>query len=34
LDHASLIPGVEPMANTFNSLIGYQARGYAVIPFV
>jgi hypothetical protein len=34
LGNASLIPGVEPMANTFNSQIGYQARGYAVIPIV
>lgn len=34
VDNASLIPGVEPVANTFNSLIGFQARGYAVIPIM
>lgn len=32
IDHAKLIKGVHPVANTFNSLIGYQTRGYALIP--
>jgi len=27
-----LLDGIEPVGNTFVSLIGYQARGYAVIP--
>lgn len=27
-----LLPGVVPVGNTFVSLIGYQARGYATIP--
>ena len=32
VDHATLLPGVEPVGNTFVSLIGYQAQGYATIP--
>lgn len=32
IDNATLIKGVHPVANTFNSLIGYQAKGYALIP--
>ncbi len=28
----NLIPEVQPVANTFVSLIGYQAKGYALIP--
>ncbi len=32
IDNATLVKGVQPVANTFNSLIGYQARGYALIP--
>lgn len=32
MDNATLVKGVQPVANTFNSLIGYQARGYALIP--
>jgi len=31
IDSAKLIKGVQPVANTFNSLIGYQAKGYALI---
>jgi hypothetical protein len=27
-----LLPGIEPVGNTFVSLIGYQAQGYATIP--
>jgi len=32
IDHAKLIKGAHPVANTFNSLIGYQTKGYALIP--
>lgn len=32
LDIAKLVKGVKPVANTFISLIGYQAKGYALIP--
>lgn len=32
IDNATLVKGVQPVANTFNSLIGYQAKGYALIP--
>jgi hypothetical protein len=28
----SLLPGIEPLGNTFVSLIGYQEHGYATIP--
>jgi hypothetical protein len=28
----SLQPGIEPVRNTFVSLIGYQDQGYATIP--
>jgi intracellular sulfur oxidation DsrE/DsrF family protein len=28
----SLLSGIKPVGNTFISLIGYQAQGYAVIP--
>jgi len=31
IDNATLDKGVQPVANTFNSLIGYQAKGYALI---
>ena len=31
-DNAKLVKGVQPVANTFNSLIGYQSKGYALIP--
>jgi len=30
--HESLLPDVVPVGNTFISLTGYQAKGYAVIP--
>ena len=29
---STLFPGVKPVGNTFVSLLGYQAKGYAVIP--
>ncbi len=32
VDNATLLAGGKPVGNTFVSLIGYQARGYAVIP--
>ncbi|MBU1664169.1 MAG: DsrE family protein [Gammaproteobacteria bacterium] len=32
MDNATLVKGVQPVANTFNSLIGYQSKGYALIP--
>ena len=32
IDNATLVKGVQPVANTFNSLIGYQTKGYALIP--
>lgn len=32
VDNNTLLAGIEPVGNTFVSLIGYQARGYAVIP--
>ncbi|MCA1790780.1 MAG: DsrE family protein [Thioalkalivibrio sp.] len=32
IDNQTLLDGIEPVGNTFVSLIGYQARGYAVIP--
>lgn len=32
VDNGELLPGVEPVRNTFVSLTGYQAQGYAVIP--
>ncbi|MFA5241256.1 MAG: DsrE family protein [Sulfuricella sp.] len=32
MDNATLVKGAQPVANTFNSLIGYQAKGYALIP--
>jgi intracellular sulfur oxidation DsrE/DsrF family protein len=32
VDNAKLLPGIEPVGNTFVSLIGYQAQGYATIP--
>lgn len=28
----TLLPNIKPVANTFVSLIGYQAKGYAIIP--
>ena len=32
VDNATLLPGIEPVGNTFVSLIGYQSQGYAMIP--
>lgn len=32
VDNAALLPGIEPVGNTFVSLIGYQSQGYAMIP--
>ena len=32
VDNASLIDGIKPVGNTFVSLTGYQAQGYANIP--
>lgn len=32
VDNKSLLDGVKPVGNTFVSLIGYQAQGYANIP--
>lgn len=32
VDNASMISDVKVVGNTFISLIGYQAKGYAVIP--
>jgi len=32
IDNGTLLDGVEPVGNTFVSLIGYQAQGYANIP--
>ncbi len=32
MDTDTLIPGVELVGNTFVSLIGYQAKGYGLIP--
>jgi|GEM_PF-124111 len=32
VDIKTLLPGIEPVGNTFVSQIGYQAKGYAFIP--
>ncbi len=32
VDNATILPGIKPVANTFVSLIGYHAQGYAAIP--
>jgi len=32
VDHGELLPGITPVRNTFVSLTGYQAQGYALIP--
>jgi intracellular sulfur oxidation DsrE/DsrF family protein len=32
IDNNTLLDGIRPVGNTFVSLIGYQARGYAIIP--
>lgn len=32
VDNLTLLPGVQVVGNTFVSLIGYQAKGYSLIP--
>jgi intracellular sulfur oxidation DsrE/DsrF family protein len=32
VDQASILPGIRVVGNTFVSLIGYQTKGYALIP--
>ncbi len=32
VDNVTFIPYVKPVGNTFVSLIGYQKKGYALIP--
>lgn len=32
VDNATLLEGITPVGNTFVSLTGYQAQGYAIIP--
>jgi len=32
VDNATLLDGIKPVGNTFVSLTGYQAQGYANIP--
>jgi intracellular sulfur oxidation DsrE/DsrF family protein len=32
VDTTSILPGIEVVGNTFVSLIGYQSKGYALIP--
>ena len=32
VDNETIIPEVNPVGNTFVSLIGYQKKGYALIP--
>lgn len=34
VDAAELLPGIEHVGNTFVSQIGYQAKGYAIIPIM
>jgi intracellular sulfur oxidation DsrE/DsrF family protein len=34
VDAKTLLPGVEHVGNTFVSQIGYQAKGYAIIPIM
>ena len=34
VDNQSLLPGLEPVGNTFVSQIGYQSKGYASIPIM
>lgn len=34
IDNNSLLPGIRPVGNTFISLTGYQAKGYALIPLM
>ena len=32
VDNDTILPGIKPVANTYVSLIGYNAQGYAAIP--
>ena len=32
IDNSTLLPGIRVVGNTFISLIGYQAKGYSLIP--
>lgn len=32
IDNETIIPGIKPVGNTFVSQIGYQKKGYAMIP--
>lgn len=32
IDNENIIPGIKPVGNTFVSQIGYQKKGYAMIP--
>lgn len=32
IDNKTIVPAVKPVGNTFVSLIGYQQKGYALIP--
>lgn len=34
IENSSLLPGIKPVGNTFISLTGYQAKGYALIPIM
>jgi len=34
VDAETLLPGIEHVGNTFVSQIGYQAKGYAIIPIM
>ena len=34
IDNASILPEIQVVGNTFNSLIGYHAKGYAAIPIM
>jgi hypothetical protein len=34
VDPKTLLPGIEHVGNTFVSQIGYQAKGYAIIPIM
>ncbi|ADC72156.1 hypothetical protein TK90_1661 [Thioalkalivibrio sp. K90mix] len=32
VDHAEVLPGIEPVRNASVALTGHQAEGYAVVP--
>jgi intracellular sulfur oxidation DsrE/DsrF family protein len=34
IDSETLLPGIDLVGNTFVSQIGYQAKGFAVIPIM